>query len=298
MINIAVLKSNDINLNNITYDELNNGALEKILRDNITFNNIRTVEDDMLIDIITNISPNVSERIVTNKCYEGTSNNIYALYAMNDKNPKNNLGRLVSIGHEEFNGNCVLINTNIISAMEMKNCDITYDDIFNMFKSFINHKAIMIEPDDDIENIKIIMYNNHPIENSNFTNDNCKSYDIDFGDNSLCVFMSNDVDVKTHKLNKLATILCKKYRIYGTVVVSLYSRMPHIKMIDLDKELFHNILKVKSNSREHPGINDENTNFHKSVEYMAGEKNIIYNIPDDILCGPIMNMVDCQKNDL
>lgn len=289
MLKIVVLRTNDITLDNYTYDELNGDAFAKILMQYCQIVSIDTSdEDNMLREIIMHIDPQVSQNIITHKCCEIHDYNVYITYALGDTAPANKLAILASQNHEPVFGNCVFLMSDT-----QKKCDVTFEHIVRMFNSFIFHDAVCVSPGDNIDHIGVIKYNSIPIERSELTRENSKYYVIDIADNSIGVFMENDPEISDDNLNRLATVLCKKYCVYGKIIVGLYTRTPELKMIDMDCATFTNIINLISNSMTTSiEPNDVNSNFYRNIEQLAKYNEINFNIPDDILCGPSMNKID------
>ena len=229
----------------------------------------------------------------TYKCYEASDCMIYLLYStIKDKTQNNALCRYFSEGFEEVYGNCVLLKTCYNSEGKSINCDITMKDVVNGLISKIIHTAVWITPDGNLRNVN---FTNIPIENTPITEANCRSINIEFLGKDLIMFI--EPSPQDTNINTYATIIGKKQKILGNVVVTLMSHVPTCETTNVDDELMHKILVVMSNHsicREIKFDNDFDTNkfnFYKLIDkyYDMCSGRICEIIPPDVLNGYTYN---------
>lgn len=296
MIQIAAIRPNNFNFENTTYDDIKTSKLNDILRPYIDILKVEYNAENELLQNISQLFECTETNICrTNKCYEDHIHDVYLMYIADDENIINNdkfkcdvnhLGRFMSEKHEPVLGRCILLNTR-----GSTNCDITFDMVIEIIRSKIFHRGIMVSPSGEIRETCFIQ---NPIENTHFTEKNSRCIHIEFLDRIICVFL--ECIPLTDKYNKLATILCKQFRIHGDIIVGLVMKYPAIEVIDIDMDMFNKILCIRSNTstRDVDGFNGEpnKQNFYYVLDqYSQKFDNIINeNIPDDVFNVPSMNV--------
>lgn len=294
MLQIALIKPNTFMFENMSYNDISGNILETTLREFIEIINIdSSSNDEILKNIVEHVGLTTDETRQTYKCYETPTNCVYLMYVSTDEetfkadksNNTNCLARFLSENHEPVLGNCILLNTSITS-----NCDITFDDILRIVRSRVIHKAIILSPDGSI---KETLYNTNPLENTHLKMENCRCFQVEFFNKVLCVFIEQEPFNKS--TNKYATILCKRLRIHGDVVIGILTKYPATEIMDIDQNLFKKILCVRSNtsSKDVEGFSEEvlKGNFYSVLEKCVSKygNSINDNIPDDVLNGQTMN---------
>lgn len=294
MLQIAVIKPNSFMFENMTYNDISGNALAIALQNLIEIVKIdSSSNDEILKNIVDNVGQSTDETRRTYKCYETPTNSVYLMYVSSDEETfkaektkhSNSLARFLSENHEPVMGKCVILNTSIT-----ENCDITFDYVLKIVRSRVIHKAITVSPSGSVTES---LYNVNPIENTSFKEDNCRCFQVEFFNKVLCVFMERIPS--NGSINKYATILCKKLRIHGDVVIGILTKYPATEIMDIDQDLFRKILCVRSNtsSKDVEGFSEEvlKGNFYNVLEkYVCQFNNIINeNVPDDVMNGQSMN---------
>lgn len=294
MLQIAVIKPNTFMFENMSYNDISGNMLETTLHKFIEIVKIdSSSNDEILKNIVEHVGLTTDETRRTYKCYESPTNCVYLMYVSSDEETfkveksknANSLARFLSENHEPVMGNCVILNTSITS-----NCDITFDDVLRIVRSRIIHKAITLSPNGSI---KESLYNMNPIENTSLKEENCRCFQVEFFNKVLCVFIEPVPSIGG--INKYATILCKKLRIHGDVVIGILTKYPATEIIDIDQDLFKKILCARSNtsSKDVEGFSEEvlKGNFYNVLEKCVCKygNTINDNIPDDVMNGQSMN---------
>lgn len=292
MIKIGIIKPNKIDITELSYDNLNdNNKCDMFFKDYVEICELENTDNNKLLQQISEkltIGENLTYR--TYKCYETYDNtNYYIMYATTEENANiksendNILGRYLSEKHESSFGNCVILKTN-----NNKNVDITTNEITKIIKSRFIHSAVMITVDDDYRDVT---YTENPVENTEIKIDNCMCYPVDFIDKTICVFIEKNPTKL--KFNKLATLLCKRLRVVGDVVISMMTTFPSNEINDLHVDDLKKIICVKSNISVNPSEmidNPLNVNFYKILNTLFEKyPELRDNIPDDVINGPTMN---------
>jgi hypothetical protein len=288
MISIAVISNLHFSFDTISYDDIKSSKFSQFLMPYIRIIDIPNEQNKMehIIPYIGGKDANIHRSY---KCFEKIEYSTYLLYATIENNNRaeeiNAIGKFLSERHEEVSGNCVLIN-----STEEDIIPITYDQVVDIIRSRIIHKAILVSPSDEIREITYISL---PIENSPLQMENCRCVQIQFLTKVLCIFIEHIP--YDDKMNKLATLICKKMKIHGNVVISMFDNYPSVEVIDLTKDTFNKILCVQSNTSiaSENKLTDEaiQTSFFSVLQKYVEkyDKKICENIPPDVFNGPTMN---------
>jgi hypothetical protein len=295
MLQIAVIKPNAFTFDGITFDDIANNKFLEMLKPFVEIVKVdASTNDELLKNMVQYIGVSPDEIRRTHKCFESKTKCAYLMYVATDETTlssseqshnANNLGRFLSEGHEPVLGSCVILNTKITT-----NCDITFDGVAEIIRARVFHTAVMISPDGSI---KKITFNRLPIEGTHLTENNSRCVQIDFLNKVLCVFL--EYVPSDHRVNKIATILCKKMRIHGDVVIGMLTKYPSVEVIDVEPDTLKKILCIRSNlsSKNSEELSEEamKSNFFSVLEKYAKQFDNVVNeiIPDDVLNGPSMN---------
>jgi hypothetical protein len=290
MVLIAVLSNNKFSFDNISYNDIQGNKFSQFL-----FPYIRMIEIPTSQNIMEYIIPYIGGKNInmhrSYKCYESLEYSTFLLYATNDtvtqqiNEESNVIGRYLSERHEEVLGECILIN-----STQNQIISINYEQVIEIIRSRFIHKSILITPSNEITEMTYI---SNPIENTPINSENCRCVHIPFLTKILCVFIEHNPE--NNNLNTIATIICKKLRINGNVIISILDNYPNVEIIDLTKELFNKILCVQSNTSiaSANNLTDEaiQTNFFSVLQRYVDKYNgeICENIPPDIMNGQNMN---------
>lgn len=287
MTSFAVISSAPFSFETIPYDDIIGEKFSQILMPYVRIITVNDGENKMeyIIPYIGGKDENIHR---SHKCFENFEYSTYLLYANGTHicdEDANTIGRFLSERHENVIGNCVLIN-----STQEKMIPIKYEQIVDIIRSRIIHKAVLITPSD---NIQEITYTSLPIENSPIRTENCRCVHIQFLTKVLCIFLEHEpID---DKINKFATIVCKKLKIHGNVVVSLLDNYPSVEVVDITKNIFNKILCVQSNTSiaSENTLSDEaiQTSFFSVLQKYAEKygNSVCENIPPDVINGNTMN---------
>ena len=281
MVKIAVIKKNNFEFDSLTYDDITTDKFSKIIKENIILQEIdATTNDTIMKEIIDNLNFDPDKVCRTHKFYEIPEFSFYLLYvnATTEQENDNTFGRYISQNHEPINGNCVILKSNKTAIH-----DISYNEITTIFRSRFYHKAVLISPSNEM---KEVVYFNNPIENTNMTEQKSRCIHIEFLNRILCVFLEFEPSIDYY--NYYATILCKRLKVHGVVVVSMMINYPSQEIIDLTPEILKNILVVRSNTSTDnvAGLSNEvmEDNFFDVLKKYTEkyEHRINDGIPDDV----------------
>ena len=291
MLQIAIIKPNAFGFEKMSYDDICGQTLENTLKQFIDIITIDNSTNELLLkNIIENIEKPTDDTIRSYKCFETSTSSAYLMYISgesisNNETNTNNIARFLSEKHEPVIGKCVVLNTSTST-----NIDIKYDDVIKIIRNRLIHKVITLSHSGEIIETN---YTTNPIENTQLKSDNCRCYQIEFLNKILCVFM--EMSPMENSINKYATLLCRKMKVAGDVVISILTKYPTLEIMDIDSELIKKILCVRSNvsSSELDKISEDviRGNFYNILEQYASKYNnaINENIPDDVLGGQTMN---------
>jgi len=288
MVKISIIKPNNFQFESLTYDDITTDKFANIIQENIEIKEIdSTSNETMMKDIIEYLNFDPDTLCRTHKCYEIPNFTFYLLYvaANNDKDSNNVFGRYISENHEPIIGNCIMLKTS-----QNVNHDITIKDITTIFRSRFYHKAVMVTPNNEMKEIE---YFNNPIERTNMTEKNARCLHIEFLNRILCVFLEFEPTIDYY--NQYATILCKRLKVHGNVVVSMMINYPSHEIIDLTPEILKNILVVRSNTSSDnvAGLSNEvmENNFYDVLKkYIQKYDNKINDgIPNDVINNVTLN---------
>lgn len=298
---IAIINPNTEQFESLKLNNFQFNSLKDILQKHVNLINMPEVSDKKDENFICEIAqkffydidlPSNEEHITIkiDKCYETTKYTYFVIYHPINKEYEqtqntNFLGRYIIENHEPMEYKCIIIKT-----YNNENIDITFEDLCDIFKSRLIHRAIHIYPNNDIREITFV---HNPIENTCLTEKNSRCVQIDFLNRCLCVFLEYEPSI--NYLNKYPTLLCKKLKIHGSVIISMLLKEPYIENVDLDKNTFKKILSIITNASSSqidlPLERLKNENFYflldgaaKKFEYQINE-----NIPPDVLDSVTMN---------
>lgn len=307
---IAKIKPNSILFDNVSDADMTSEKLMLLISQYIEFvtvsdDNEKFMEDiaKLIIDTNARDAKGISESITIQsyKCYESLDHMIH-LVTNDFGGQENMLCRYINECFSEVYGNCILFKLIYPSTTSKQltqhddnigiMSDITIHDIIEIYLSKLTHTAIMITPNNSISTIS---FSRIPIENSPIIEANCRCVNIEFLGKTIVVFM--ELNPADDRINTYATIIGKKQKIMGNVVIALMSQVNTFENCNLDNDLMHKILVVMSNhsmNRE-LDLNDEfdpnKLNFYKLLDerYKKCSSDICENIPPDVLAGYTYN---------
>lgn len=307
MLTFALLKNSVLSFESLTINEIRSHKFKQFL---LPFVDIIQIEsDDMTIlmkEIVDKLKLSPTDTCDCYKCFE-THNELYHLIYSTTSvvGNENILGRFLSRDHTNIFGECALIKTTINNDCTTTPSNITIDDVATLFAIKLVHKSLLIG-NDKMEEYYFIK---SPLDQIDRFNDNdCKYVKIEFLGKILMLFIKSTPT--EGYINRKATILYKKYKIIGDVVIALMTVDPVLEYHDVDADLFKKIMAVMSDCsfsrnitdiEDVDGVCDTNTNIIKTTNFykILNDRFIKYGknttddfidiIPDDVLNGPTLN---------
>lgn len=283
MLTVAKIHPTNFSFDEVSYEDIDHN-LSKLLKPFIDIVPIQaTTQEETLQEILKHLDLPENSNCVSYMCNESDDKLTYLMYCVDNTNPKNLIGRFLSEKHEEVFGNCIVLQT--INGTQ--NCNITLKEVTDIIRKRFIHKSVIIYPNRTIEERS---FTNSPIDGVDFTEDNCRCIQIEFLEKALCLFVQRQPTIDC--INEYATIIGKKTKIHGKVIITLLTQSPSVEIMDLTEELMHKILcAISDNSISRNRTNDDKSeNFFVNLErrYMK-HNNINLSIPPDIREGPCMN---------
>jgi hypothetical protein len=297
-----------VKIENITcsknHNNESNESNESNENNNIIFQMMSIIEKD--IHAIDNTPCN------THKCYETSNDMYYFLYKPNMSNQESNiisLSRYFTTQHESIVHRGVLLKTSYDSNHKLINTNITLDDVVNIIRNKLVHKAIIIKTDNTFEEI---IFDKIPIDHTNMHPDTTRYIQIDIFGKTLTMFIDIIPQNNNHNsdFNKHATIIGRKMKILGDVVVSLLSMQPTVEINNLSIDIVKKIISYRMHNSDTPkNISDQmnnamsgamsdnmNDNFYQLLQSSNDTLDEIndFVIPDDVLNGMSYNSILAQ----
>jgi hypothetical protein len=289
MLTIAKIKPSSFSFTELSYETIDHD-LSKLLKDYIDIVSIRgDTSENTMQDILEQLDLPANTMCHSYKCFEDSNKITYLLYCTDSKNPTNYIGRFLSEKHEEVFGNCCILQTIDDIDNNVVNCSITLDDVTKIIRRRFIHKAILLQPDGKMYEK---VYTNNPIDiDPSFNENNCRCIHIEVLNKVLCMFIQCQPTIDS--INEYATILGKKNRINGSVIISLLSQTPSVEIMDLTESLMMKILCAMSNHNiSRTETNDDTSqNFYVNLErrVLKMDNKINSQIPDDVLSSHPLN---------
>lgn len=292
---IAKIKPNSFTFNNINDTDMTAKNLITYLSPYIELVSIANEEEKFMEDIAKIINDVTDTHdpitIQSYKCYDSPTDMIYLVTCDLKNQQQNTLCRYINECFNEISGNCILFKMDV-SNNDVVKSNITINNIIDVYLSKLIHTAVMITPDNSLSTLN---FSRIPIENSPIMEDNCRCVHIEFLGKTVVMFI--ELKPKDNRINTYATIIGKKQKIMGTVVIALISQISTVETCNLNDELLHKILIVMSNhsiSREldmKDNFDPNKYNFYKILDerYKKCSCNICENIPPDVLGGYTYN---------
>lgn len=298
MISVAVISDSNFSFDNISYNDIISDKFAQMLCNYIKIIQLPTENGEIMKHIIPLMDCPDNTECRSYKCYESQKHSSFLLYATRkpteDKSETttnadvcnvNILGKFLSERHEDVLGKCVIVN-----STDKNIYDVSYQQVVDIIRSRVVHKAVIVTPNDDVNEI---IYTNLPIENSPLHEDNCRCIQVEFLNRIICIFLEHNP--ATDKFNKYATLICKRLKVHGNVVISMMTQYPFTELTDLTPEVFKKILCIRSNtsSSDVNGLSEKalQTNFYDVLEenMQKFHSEICETIPDDVINGQTMN---------
>jgi hypothetical protein len=300
-INIGLIRPNKLSLNNLKCCNRNKNNIKNIIDSYIELKEVNSLNNLIGPDIIINLNTNLKNMIQSYACLEEDGIIYYTFYGLLenvnqiDLDNENIIGNILSKNNECVYGNMIILKINYNNTT---NINITKNDIVKLFKKRLVNTAIIICPDNSLIKHKYI---NNPIKNSLLKNKNCPFSNYTFLNGSIDLYF--ETNPENNELNTYATIIKNKLEINKSIpplkingyVIITFKRYyeGEIYRINIDEKLFKNMLLIITNTNEHIcGINENDIYFYQVINKRISNiknKEIIINIPDDILNMPSLN---------
>lgn len=287
MFTVARIKPANFSFTELPYDVIDK-QLNVLLKDYIEIINISAQQETTMQDILKYLDLPENSTCNTYKCYESDDKIMYLLYCIDNSNPVNYIGRFLAERHEEVYGNCIVLQTiNDINGT-IKNCDISLHDVVDVIRSRFIHRSVLIFPNGDMQEQD---FTSTPLDNTSFDENNCRCIHVEFLNKILCMFIQQQPSIDI--INPYATIIGKKNKIHGAVIITLLAQPPSIEVLDLTVVLMKKILCALSDYNISRDLTNKDTceNFYVNLERRVQkmDNNINTTIPDDVLNSPPMN---------
>lgn len=298
---LALIKPNNISFVGLTVGEITSPTFESILAQYVEIVSVNTNDMQLVMQHIVNHIKLTSDEVGDSyKCYETYNAEYHLIYRLDSKNvllPENTFGRFLSRDHCDVRGFCILIKSKINDDGSLLPDNIDLHDVRIIMTAKLVHKSMLIR-ENEITEFNFIKSPVEQIEKLN--SENCKYVTIEYLGKTILMFMEHEPTDKY--INRMATIMYKKYKIIGDVVIALLSTDP-TEFQDIDIHMFTRLMAVMSDSTFGRDISDteiitapqHTTNFYKILNdrYAKYRKshsdNFVDIIPDDIINGPTMN---------
>jgi hypothetical protein len=285
---VATIIPNDITFENMIDDDITNEKLTHLVSKLVTLIHVPDESTEMFQAIGELIDPPDLDdvRICTAKCYESYDNMLFMMSCNYTGRQENKLCRYMNVGYKQVYGTSVFATIGYDKSGKIMYTNTTIRDIVNMLLAKMRHQAILITPDNHIQTLTFARL---PIENTTLTETNSRSVPIEFLGRNIVMFM--EMIPTDDRFNLYATILGKKQRVHGDVVISMVSQHPMMETLSLGEELFQKILVVMSHhdlcrTLKYDDNADPNTNnFYRFLEerYSSCDKQINTTVPDDVM---------------
>lgn len=222
---------------------------------------------ELVIDTI-NLTPDLVGD--TDTIYE-TADNIYQLCHLNQehnggKDDEANINKictqLVNNGEKVY-GKCVIICSLISPNGTCIPASITLEDVTNILRSKLYHKAINIQIDGTITEIEFTI---NPLEGITIQ-DNYKSIEVPFLKFNLLAFC--ELKPENDTINKKASRFIGRHRVHGNIIIA--AKSSEFEYIDIDSNIFDQLFQLSSLPLSERKLNDAEK--HEEEEKAPGEQN-------------------------
>lgn len=285
---VATIIPNNITFETMPDDDITEKNLTNIISKLISFVSVPDNATEMFQAIGELIDPPDLDdmRITTAKCYETYDNMLFMMSCNYSARQDNKICRYMSIGYKQVYGSSVFVTTSYDKTGKITYTDTTIKNIVNMLMAKMKHQAILITPDNHIQTLT---FSRLPIENTTLTETNSRSIPIEFLGRNVVMFM--EMTPTDDRFNLYATILGKKQRIHGDVVISMVSQYPMMETLHLSVDLFQKILVVMSHHdisrtlKQDDNADPNSNNFYRFLEerFASCDKHLNTTIPDDVM---------------
>jgi len=234
-----------------TNELLSHYKLKEDIEDYVSFLKLKTIYDlfgfiDIIIKPTDNHILNIEDLYYTSdyvyqaifKCPVPTDNSTHQTLV----NESNKLGTLMLGEKHIVDGNMILIKRSIINNNFYYE-DISFDDITQIIKHQFLHQAVIVKPDNSIDNSQYI-YNPLEINFGQSHLDNSRYYEFKFLEYRLFFHIDIKAEQTEQNFNKIASVIYGR-RVYGNVLISLTDNSDSSPInFDIDADLLNMIYMV------------------------------------------------------
>jgi hypothetical protein len=259
---VAIIKSNKLTYSNVdmTHSRFQRDNLENDLDDYLELVKVNNLDELMgkIIDTLQ-LTPEILAHTTT--CKEDTKFIYQICHLVDDDKARKQNNICIRLTNNCFRvvGDAVLMKAEIMSDGTTKPCNITLDDVIDLYQECLIKTCVKVYADGKMDDVKYIF---NPIDwvNPNFI-DNFRFHEIQFADKIMMFFI--ELNPVNNILNTKASILYGK-PIFGDVIIAMRYKPDDIRQTEheyynVNKHTMSKLVSVFSAKSEKLKINDEGT---------------------------------------
>lgn len=248
-ISIAIIRPNKITYStmDMTHSRFTKEKLLEDLEDYVEIVNVDGLENMMekIVEVLK-LTPDITAHTTT--CKED-NNYIYQMCHLIDESKtyqQNNICIRLANSLYRVIGDVVLMKSKVLSDGKTVPCNITEDDVVELYQECLIKKCVRILPDGTVDDVSYIF---NPIDwLSPDKLANIRFHEVDFSDKVMMFFV--ELTPENNTVNTKASILYGK-QIFGNVVVAMRQKQEDIKHTEfeyysLDNKTMNKIVSVMS----------------------------------------------------
>jgi hypothetical protein len=248
---------------------INNFSFKKIKDDGLEFSLVEMKnKEDIFDNIGLYIQPNDKSIMNITDLYYDKDYVYQAIYKSctdNKISTYNGLGSQLTRS-QSVDGSMILIKRLIISE-EQSYVDFIFDDLYKLIKHTFVHNAVIINPNDKIEDFPYMNDVLESVVNNPETYETIRYHEYKFLDYVMVFYCNISVEQTSENLNKIASMIYRK-KIYGKVFITLLDNNDeHPQHLDLNEDLIMQIYHLHAIEKE---IDHEK--YKKSFDLQNQEK--------------------------
>jgi hypothetical protein len=231
---------------------INNFSFKKIKDDGLEYSLIEMKnKEDIFDNIGLYINPNDKSIMNITDLYYDNDYVYQAIYksCTDTKIPTyNGLGSQLTRS-QSVDGSMILIKRLIITHEHLY-VDFTFDDLYKLIKHTFVHNAIIVNPNDKIEDFPYMNDVLESVVNNPETYETIRYHEYKFLDYFMVFYCNISVEQTPENLNKIASIIYRK-KIYGKVFISLLDNNDeHPQHLDINEDLIMQIYHLHAIEKE------------------------------------------------
>lgn len=150
---------------------------------------------------------------------------------------------------QSVDGSMILIKR-LISSPEQQYVDFTFDDLYKLIKHTFVHNAVIVNPNDKIEDFPYMNDVLESVVNNPETYETIRYHEHKFLDYVMVFYCNISIEQTSENLNKIASTIYRK-KIYGKVFITLLDNNDeHPQHLDLNEDLIMQIYHLYSIEKE------------------------------------------------